>query len=117
MQGTVALSSAEAELYAAVKAASEAKGIRSMMLDMGIQSDIVLYMDASAAIGMLMKQGLTGVRHIDTQYLWLQDEVKKGVVELKKVPGTDNPADAFTKRLPSTSFDKHLAAISFERKY
>ena len=33
--------------------------------------------------------------------LWLQDKVRAGAVEVRKVAGEVNPADIFTKHLPS----------------
>ena len=112
-QQTVALSSGEAELYAAVRTGSEAMGLRSVMRDVGINPEIRLKLDATAAIGMLMKEGLSGVRHIDTQYLWLQDSIRCKDVVLKKVDGKVNVADAFTKALGAHDLDGHLWNAGF----
>ena len=46
----VALSSAESELYAAVKTASEGLGIQSVARDLGISSRLNLHLDASATM-------------------------------------------------------------------
>ena len=63
-QSNTALSSAEAELYSFVTAASEALGLRSMTRDFVIQAKACLLMDASAAIGIAERKGLGKVRHI-----------------------------------------------------
>ena len=66
-QASVVLSSGEAELVALVKGACEAKGIASIIRDM-INKDpgrIGIYTDASAAIGMVQRQGTGKVRHIE----------------------------------------------------
>ena len=76
-QHVIALSSGEAELYACVKASSEAMGLKAAMKDMGMDVKVKVLVDASAAIGMIMKEGLSGVRHIDTQYLWVQEAVRE----------------------------------------
>ena len=68
------------------------------MRDMGMNPEIKLRVDATAAIGMLMKDGLSGVRHIDTQYLWLQEAIKSKEVDLKKIEGKLNIADAFLRK-------------------
>ena len=50
-QANIALSSAEAEYYSMVKAASEGLGLRAMCLDYGSDLRPWLYVDASAALG------------------------------------------------------------------
>ena len=47
------------------------------------------------------RQGLGKLRHIETQALWVQQKVRSGVIELRKVRGEVNPADLFTKSLTS----------------
>ena len=39
------------------------------------------------------------LRHLDTNYLWIQEKVAKGDLNFKKVAGVDNGADLFTKTL------------------
>ena len=57
-QKVVALSSAEAELYAMVASASEGPGARAMTLDFGKQVLVDISADASAAIGVAQRKGL-----------------------------------------------------------
>ena len=57
-QSLVALSSAESELYALVKASSEALGLRSMISCMGKNLGNKIFSDASAALGIVQRQGL-----------------------------------------------------------
>ena len=52
-------------------------------------------------MGICQRQGLGKLRHVDTRALWLQQKVRRGEVELRKVKGTENPADLFTKHLSS----------------
>ena len=81
----MALSSAEAELYAMVSAASEGLGAKAMGLDFGVDMTILLHVDASAAIGVAQRKGLGKIRHLDTQSLWVQDAVRQRRVDLIKV--------------------------------
>ncbi len=37
------------------------------------------------------------LRHIDTHTLWVQQAVRSGRIDLRKIPGTRNPADLLTK--------------------
>ena len=96
-QGTVALSSGEAEFYAAIKGIAEALGIQSLMRDLGITVKLVVHQDSTAAKGTLSRSGIGKVKHLDTQFLWAQDVVKRGQVKLEKVDGKINPADILTK--------------------
>ena len=64
-QSNIALSSAEAELYSFVTAASEALGMKSMFRDFGASFEACLQVDAIAAIGIAQRKGLGKVRHLD----------------------------------------------------
>ena len=98
-QSTIALSSAEAELYATIQGASEELGLAAMALEVGRVMVPWMYVNASAAIGIAQRKGLGKIRHLHTQSLWVQDAVREKRVFLDKVPGADNPADMYTKHL------------------
>ena len=101
-QGSVALSSGEAEFYAAGKAAIEAIGGQSLLKDLGWDVQLRVCLDASAAQSIASRQGLGKMRHVDVRYLWLQEVVRAGRLQLQKVRGAENPADVLTKPLTST---------------
>ena len=108
-QSTIALSSAEAEFYALVSAASEALGLAAMTSDFGEPLDPYLYADASAAIGIANREGLGKVRHLDTQSLLLQQSLRqKRVKGLNKVAGTENPSDMATKHVEYSALEHQL---------
>ena len=71
-QAVIAKSSAESELYGVVRGACEALGVKTLCKDMGTDIDIRLELDATAAKGILDRQGISKVRHIDVNCLWLQ---------------------------------------------
>ena len=112
-QANIALSSAEAELYAMVLAASEGLGAKAMCLDYGCSAGVVLNVDASAAIGVAQRKGLGKLRHLNTQALWIQDAVRERRIELKKVSGTENPADLVTKHLDKRTMEKMIGKMGF----
>ena len=111
-QSTVALSSAEAELYGIAKATAEFLGIRSMCHDWNIERETTLFADASAAIGIIQRVGLGKLRHLDTSYLWLQQQHIKNNVPIKKIHGPENPADLGTKALKFESIEKHISKMN-----
>ena len=63
-------------------------------------------------MGICGRDGLGKLRHIDRQCLWLQKQVRSGALWVRKVKGTDNPADAMTKALAQAEIDKYMKMIS-----
>ena len=110
-QSNIALSSAEAELYAMVSAASEGLGLAAMIKDCGRIVEPHLKVDATAAIGIAQRKGLGKLRHLDTQSLWIQDAVRQRRVHLEKVLGTENPSDLLTKHLDAKTIEKYMTKM------
>ena len=110
-QATVALSSAEAELYALTKGASQGLGMMTLLADFGLTVSVTVHTDASAAIGIVRRAGIGKLRHLNVRYLWVQDQVKSERLGLKKVAGADNPADIATKHLNADIMRKHLESL------
>ena len=100
-QASVTLSSGEAEYYGLVKAAGAGLGHQSLMDDLGLHLPVRVWTDSSAALGIASRSGLGKLRHLETHTLWVQEKVRTGAITLKKVWGEVNPADLFTKHLPS----------------
>jgi hypothetical protein len=97
VQSNIALSSGEAELNAAVKAISEAIGVKELMKEiLGIDVKIRLNVDASACRGILLRQGAGKVKHLATKQLWVQAAVECHGVVVRKVGRETNSADVLT---------------------
>ena len=77
-QSIASLSSGEAEYYGIVKGASIGLGLRIMMRDFGVDMTIRINTDASAAKGIARRRGLSKVRHIEVNQLWIQDRIASG---------------------------------------
>ena len=114
-QATVALSSAEAELYALTKGSAQALGAMSLLQDFGVVVNAKVHADASAAIGIARRTGLGKLRHLNVRYLWIQDQVRLDNFELLKVKGTSNPADLLTKHLSGPDVEKNLSFLNMYR--
>ena len=95
------MSSGEAEFYGVVKAAGIALGYQALLADLGVELPVRVWIDSSATMGICGRQGLGKLRHVDTKSLWVQQKVRDGSIELRKVRGEVNPADLFTKHLSS----------------
>ena len=113
-QATRALSSAEAELYAVVKATSEGIGIKNIMKDFGRNMGVCILTDASAALGIVRRKGVGRVRHLDTDLLWVQDKSESKEVKYSKIEGSRNPADLLTKYLSSTDMHRFVCRMGIE---
>ena len=100
-QPSVTLSSGEAEFYGLVKAAGAGLGHQSIMRDFGLTVPVRVWTDSSAALGISTRSGLGKLRHLETHTLWVQEKVRVGAIQVRKVRGDVNPADLFTKHLPS----------------
>ena len=68
-QAVIAKSSAESELYGVVRGACEALGVKTLCKDLGGELSIRLELDATVAKGILNRQGIAKVRHIDVNCL------------------------------------------------
>ena len=96
-QASVALSSGEAEFNGVVRGSGIGLGCQSLLRDLRIEMPVRVWTDSSAAIGICTRQGLGKLRHLDTHTLWVQQAVRSGRIDLRKVLGEVNPADLFTK--------------------
>ena len=113
-QSVVAMSSGESELYSMTKGAANALGLIALAADFGFQRSGKVHTDASATLGIVRRQGLGKLRHINVQYLWLQDRTRNGDLEVQKVAGAENPADLLTKHLAVETMLKHMAALNMK---
>ena len=112
-QNVIAKSSAEAELYAAALGASEAKGVQSMMCDLGFAVKPVLVVDAKVTEHILHRQGIGNLKHIDVAYLWVQDEIRSQRLRVRRVRSEENVADLGTKPLSKTLIAKHCLTLGY----
>jgi hypothetical protein len=110
-QKTVATSSGEAEFYALTKAAAEGLGVQSVAADLGWELSLRIWVDSTAARAVASRTGLGKVRHLEVRYLWVQEALKGGRLQIKKVPGVDNPADVATKGLGEADATRLLGSV------
>ena len=98
-QKSITLSSAEAELVAAVKASTEVLGVVQLAADWGLKLRGRVMVDSSAAIGVAHRRGNGKLRHVRVGDLWIQQKVEEKELEIHKVAGEGNPADLLTKNV------------------
>ena len=113
-QKKVTLSSAEAELAACIKASSETIGVLQMVEGLGRTTDGEVFVDSSAALGVVNRKGNGKLRHIRVGQLWIQQMAEDEVIAYKKVNGKQNPADLCTKNLTQNVIDNGITKMEME---
>ena len=94
-----------------VRASTEALGLKAIFADYGLELDLQIFSDATAAIGMVSRLGLGRVRHLAVADLWVQDKARTGQIKYAKVDGKRNPSDSMTKAVDAPTLQQHLAMI------
>ena len=72
-----------------------------------------VYVDSSAAIGVVRRKGNGKLRHIRVGMLWVQEKQETGELQYQKVLGSENPGDMMTKYLPGKAIEKHMLMLGF----
>ena len=76
-QSLVALSSGEAEFYGIVRAVATSKQTSQILEQIGMQSEVTIASDSSAARGICTRTGSWKVRHLSIKELWIQESYRK----------------------------------------
>ena len=85
--------------------------MRAIMADLGLATNLIMNSDATAAIGMVGRQGLGKVRHLAVADLWVQQTARKRLIDFNKTPGISNPADMGTKPLDRPDMERHCQRL------
>jgi hypothetical protein len=109
-----ALSSGEAEYYAMVTGGAEGLGMQSLAEDLGWKVQVRVWTDSSAAKAVANRRGLGKLRHVELKWLWMQDMVKEGRIQLKTVRGNENVADHLTKPKSRAEIETLLERVGGE---
>ena len=113
-QQTVALSSAESELYAIGTGAIEALHLRNFLKELhsNLKINIRIHTDSSACKSIATRIGSSKkAKHIAIKHLFIQQLVQANIVTIVKVRSDDNRADVFTKHVTPETLRRHLHAI------
>ena len=114
-QAVIAKSSGESELYAVVRASAEALGILTLLSDFRCsEMPASVVVDASAAIGIVQRQGISKSRHVEVDVLWIQEQQARRLLQLRKAPGLRNPSDMGTENIAVALLDQYLGQLNLE---
>ena len=78
---------------------------------------IILYEDNAACIAQLKGGFIKGdrMKHISPKLFYTHDLHKSGDIDVQQIRSSDNPADLFTKSLPTSTFEKMVYKIGMQR--
>ena len=114
-RSTIALSSAEAELYATNTGATEALDIQSFLteaLNKKKKVNIRIYTDSSSGKSIAARIGSSKkAKHIELKHLFVQQLVLNDIVRIVKINTLANPADIFTKYVATETLLRHLNEV------
>ena len=115
-QGTLALSSGEAELYAIGQGVSEALFLRSMLLEASLAKkvSVIAHTDSTAGKSMATRFGAgKKTRHVELRFLYVQNLVQMGLLKMAKIGGlmTKYVATDVLQRLKTPSWESSLIGL------
>lgn len=119
LQKCVALSAVEAELVAASEAAREVLFFNKLLRQLGLanSNDVPIIKTDSQGCMQVSKDPAQHwrLKHIDTRYYFVRDQVQCNELKIEHVPGANNPADILTKPVGKTVLQRHVLALGLLR--
>ncbi len=109
-QKTVAVSSCEAELNAAVLCVQDMLYQKNTLESIGLKVEypMVLEMDNRGAIDLINSFNVGGcMRHINVKQCFLRELKEAKILVVKWIPGSENEADIFTKNLDGPIYKRY----------
>lgn len=116
-QPTVSLSSTEAEYMALSDGICEAKWLRSLLGEIGIDcsQSTNIYVDNQSCIKVAENpKDHRRMKHIDVKYNFIHDAIENDEIELKYISTTAQVADIMTKGLGKNLFYKHRDELNLK---
>jgi Reverse transcriptase (RNA-dependent DNA polymerase) len=113
LQSCVTISTAEAETVSACEAAVLIMWIRNILEELGYDmGSTTLWEDNNAAIAIATKpERKSRIRHMHVKYMYLQEKVSEGSIQVKRIDTDKQIADMFTKALPKLKLLEFVKTI------
>ena len=109
LQRHTSLSSTESEYTTASATGCEIVWMREFLDEIGydISTPSTLFVDNNSAILVAKNpEHQSTMKHVNRSYHWIREKVAEGEIKVIHIPGSDNPADIFTKPLGHAKFTK-----------
>jgi hypothetical protein len=119
-QTNVTLSSAEAELMAAVTCAQDMLYVMRLLESIGLQIELpmILEVDNRGAVGLANNWSIGGrTRHVDARLHFLRELKEQGLLMTQWLSGEEMSSDLLTKNLPRSLHEKHTKTYCGQDEY
>ena len=83
------------------------------MADMGLTVALELETDATAGKGIVQRLGAGRLKHMETQYLWIQRVFYNKKASIRKIPRANNAADLGTHACTGGEIDNHMRTLGY----
>ena len=78
------------------------------------KANLCIWTDSNVGKSIVSRFGASRkTKHVELRFLYVQELVASGMVRVKKVLGTLNPADILTKYVPKETLHRHLPTFGF----
>jgi hypothetical protein len=107
-QRATALSTTDAEFYAASEGAREAVWLKALLTELNVKvGQIPIHCDSRCAISIIEDpENHQRVKHIDVKYFFVREQQQIGTILMSSISTHDQLSDMFTKPLGRTDFEK-----------
>ena len=104
LQKCIALSTTEAEYFAAVEVGKELLWMKNFLEELGLnQEKYALHYDSQSAIHLAKNAAYhCQTKHIQRRYHWIWEVTEEKLLQMEKVHTDQNGSDMLTKILPKT---------------
>ncbi|CAM6105943.1 unnamed protein product [Calypogeia fissa] len=115
-QPIIATSSTEAEYVAYSIACKEAVWLRTLLQELHLETPdvqrVVIYGDNKPTLALTINpENHQRTKHIEVQWHYVREQVRKGTVTLEYLSTNDMPADSLTKPLTGTRFHRFIQLL------
>ena len=107
-QRATALSTTDAEFFAASEGAREAIWLKALLSELGVDTgQVPLHCDSKCAISIIEDhENHQRVKHIDVKYFFVREQQQLGTIKMTSIPTDNQLADIFTKPLARKKFER-----------
>ena len=110
------MSSVEAELRASVRAETELTYAGAIIEQLRFRiSRRTVWTDSAANRAILSRLGPGKLKHIEAEYLYIQEKVKSKKLQLSKVGTLDNCSDVLTKHASKDALGRHSGRLGLKK--
>ena len=99
-----------------MKTTAEAIGLVQLASGLGKELEAEVFVDSSAALGVVARKGCGKLRHVRVGQLWVQQLAEDEELSYRKICGEDNPAGLFTMHLTRIRIDYLLDLLGLKEE-